>query len=316
MLDVAERAIEVFERERDDGGLARAWMHVAEVHWTRSRCAEMEQVLERALTHAERAGERRQRSRILGDLARATVIGPRSVGDGIDRCNRILERADDDVPLRAVAETMLAVLEAMSGRFDDARERWQSSMGRLEAVGLSVTVAILQMYRVFVELLAGTPGRATQSVTEAYAVLERTGERRRLATTAALLGRLLYAQGSFEESDRYSRIAEEGASRDDVVTQVLWRGTRGKLLARGGEPSAGDELVSSAVTMAAETDFLMLHGDVLCDRAEVLAAAGAPVPAAADLERAIALYERKGNAVSADAAGRSLATVTAAATRG
>jgi hypothetical protein len=90
----------------------------------------------------------------------------------------------------------------MSGRFDDARERWQSSMGRLEAVGLSVTVAILQMYRVFVELLAGTPGRATQSVTEAYAVLERTGERRRLATTAALLGRLLYAQSSFEESDR------------------------------------------------------------------------------------------------------------------
>ncbi len=316
MLDVAQRAIEVFERERDDGGLARAWMHVAEVHWTRSRCAEMEEVLERALKHAERAGERRQRSRILGDLARATVIGPRSVGDGIARCNRILERADDDVPLRAVAETMLAVLEAMSGRFDDARERWQSSMGRLEDVGLSVTVAILQMYRVFVELLAGTPGRAVPSVTEAYAVLERTGERRRLATTAALLGRLLYAQGSFEESDRYSRIAEEGASRDDVVTQVLWRGTRGKLLARGGEPGAADELVSSAVAMAAETDFLMLHGDVLCDRAEVLAATGAPEPAAADLERAIALYERKGNAVSADAAGRSLAAITAAATRG
>ena len=316
MLDVAHRAIEVFERERDDGGLARAWMHVAEVHWTRSRCAEMEEVLERALKHAERAGERRQRSRILGDLARATVIGPRSVGDGIARCNRILERADDDVPLRAVAETMLAVLEAMSGRFDDARERWQSSMGRLEDVGLSVTVAILQMYRVFVELLAGTPGRAVPSVTEAYAVLERTGERRRLATTAALLGRLLYAQGSFEESDRYSRIAEEGASRDDVVTQVLWRGTRGKLLARGGEPGAADELVSSAVAMAAETDFLMLHGDVLCDRAEVLAATGAPEPAAADLERAIALYERKGNAVSADAAGRSLAAITAAATRG
>jgi DNA-binding SARP family transcriptional activator len=316
MLDVAERAIEVFEREGDDGGLARAWMHVAEVHWTRSRCAEMEEVLERALTHAERAGERRHRSRILGDLARATVIGPRSVGDGIDRCNRILERADDDVPLRAVAETMLAVLEAMSGRFDDARERWQSSMGRLEDVGLSVTVAILQMYRVFVEMLAGTPGRAAPSVTEAYAVLERTGERRRLATTAALLGRLLYAQGSFEESDRYSRIAEQGASRDDVVTQVLWRGTRGKLLARGGEPSAADELVSSAVAMAAETDFLMLHGDVLCDRAEVLAAAGAPEPAAADLERAIALYERKGNAVSADAAGRSLVAVSAAAPRG
>ena len=316
MLDVAKRAIEVFERERDDGGLARAWMHVAEVHWTRSRCAEMEEVLERALTHAERAGERRQRSRILGDLARATVIGPRSVGDGIDRCNRILERADDDVPLRAVAETMLAVLESMSGRFDDARERWQSSMGRLEDVGLSVTIAILQMYRVFVELLAGTPGRATPSVTEAYAVLERTGERRRLATTAALLGRLLYAQGSFEGSDRYCRIAEEGASRDDVVTQVLWRGTRAKLLARGGELSAADELVSSAVAMAAETDFLMLHGDVLCDRAEVLAAAGAPEPAAADLGRAIALYEHKGNAASADAAGRSLAAVTALATRG
>src|SRR4029079_15651898 len=131
-----------------------------------------------------------------------------------------------------------------------------------------------------------------------YGVLERTGERRRLATTAALVGRLLYAQGSFEESDRYSRIAEQGASRDDVVTQVLWRGTRGKLLARGGEPSAGDELASSAVHMAAGTDFLIVHRNVLGSRAEVLAAAGAPEPAPADLERAIALYERKGNAVS------------------
>jgi DNA-binding SARP family transcriptional activator len=315
MLDVAERAIQVFERDADDGGLARAWMHVAEVHWTRSRCAEMEEVLERALTHAERAGERRQRSRILSDLARATVIGPRSVGDGIDRCNRILERAGDDVPLRAVAETMLAVLEAMSGRFDDARHRWQSSMSRLEDFGLSVTVAILQMYRVFVELLAGTPDRAVPSVTEAYSVLERTGERRRLATTAALLGRLLYVQGNLGECDRYSRIAQEGASRDDVVTQVLWRGTRGKLLARGGEPSAADDLVCSAVAMAADTDFLMLHGDALCDRAEVLVATGALEPAAAILERAVEVYARKGNVVSADAAARSMAAITAAATK-
>jgi hypothetical protein len=293
MLAVAERAIAVFERVGDDVGLSRAWSHVAQVHWTRCRCAEMEEVLEKALVHAERAGDRRERSRILSGLARAAVIGPRPVEDGIRRCNAILERAGDDITLTAVSEAILAVLEAMQGRFEPARERWRGCRRRLEEVGLTVSLAGLQMYCALVELLAGQPEAAEREAMEAYAVLERIGEHWRRPTTAAILARALCAQGRYEEAERFTRIAEGTASKDDVVTHVIWRAARAQALARTGDPRVAEELAASSVALAAQTDFLLLHADALVAHADVLAVLDRPREAAQRLDRAVALYECK-----------------------
>src|SRR5581483_2677371 len=117
MLRIADEAVETFERSDDHGGIARAWHHVAMVHWIRSRAGDMEEALERAMAHAERASDWQMQSRILGYLARATMAGPRPVTEGIGRCTDILNRAGDDVVLTAVAETMLGMLEAMQGDF-------------------------------------------------------------------------------------------------------------------------------------------------------------------------------------------------------
>jgi DNA-binding SARP family transcriptional activator/tetratricopeptide (TPR) repeat protein len=294
MMSVAEQAVDVFTRVGDKAGTARAWQHVATVHWIRSHGGEMELALERALVHAERAGDPRLRSRILGDLARASVIGPRPVADGIRRCHAILERAGDDIVLLAVTATMLGVLEAMQGEFALARQRWERSKRTLESVGLSITVANLQMYSAFVELLAGTPERALSEVADACALFERVGERGRLSTAAALMARLLYAQGRPKECDEYCAISEHTTSDDDVVSQVLWRGTRAKTLARAGRGRAALGLADSAVAMASATDFLMLEGDALSDRAEVFGTLNRPKKAGADRKAASALYERKG----------------------
>jgi DNA-binding SARP family transcriptional activator len=304
MLTVAEHALAVFDRIGDQGGLSRAWLHIAWAHWIQSHCAEMEPALERALKHAERAGERREGPRILSDMARATVIGPRPVDDGIGRCTMILERAAGDVAPTAFTEAMLAVLEAMDGRFGEARDRWRNSKRRLADVGLSFTVAVVQMYYAFIELLAGTPERAESEVAEACTVFEGIGDQGRLSSAAALLARLLYAQQRYAESEQYCRISEETASADDVVSQVLWRGTRAKVLARAGVTTDAEQLVNSGVAQAEATDFLMLHGDALGDRAEVLAIMSRPETAGRDLEHAIALYQRKGIRASADAARR------------
>ncbi len=294
MLTVARRAIELFERVDDQSGISRAWLHIAWAHWIQSHCAEMEQALERALLHAERAGNKREQPRILSDLARAAVIGPRPVPDGIKRCSAILERAGDDVAPAAFTGAMLAVLLAMDGRCEQARERWQTSKRRLAEVGLSFLVAVVQMYLAFIELLAGTPARAEPEVTEAFAAFERAGDQGRLSSAAALLGRLLYEQDRYDDAWRLIQISEETASEDDVVSQVVWRGTRAKLLARAGHGSAAEELASSGVAQAGASDFLMLHGDALRDRAEVLALVGKREQAAHDRERALGLYERKG----------------------
>jgi tetratricopeptide (TPR) repeat protein len=255
----------------------------------------MELVLERALRHADIAGEHPQRSRILRDLARATVIGPRPVPEGVTRCQEILERAGDDVPLRAVAETMLGVLEAMGGDFDTARQRSLTARRRLEDVGLTVTAVVLRMYRAFVEGLAGTPQFAIPDLVEACTLLEKVGERRRLATTAALLARLLYAAERHEEAEHFSQVTEATASKDDVVSLVVWKGTLGRLAARAGRVPEALRLADAAVDLAAKTDFVILRADALAERAEVLTLTGRSDRAARAWVGAIALYERKGS---------------------
>jgi hypothetical protein len=54
-----------------------------------------------------------------------------------------------------------------------------------------------------------------------------------------------------------------------------------------------------AVAFAAASDFLDTHGDALMDLAEVLRLAAQPDSAAAEVAKAVTLYERKGNVVSA-----------------
>lgn len=296
---VADEAIAVFKSIGDEAGLARALLHVADVHWTRCHFADMERVLEQALKHAERAGARRERSLILANLARAAVTGPRPVEDAVRRCQAIRDRAGDDLMSAVVVEIMLAVLDAMRGEFADARRRWQVTKARLEEVGRTVTLSLFEMYHAFVEMIADTPADAEPDLEQAYAVLDRSHEKSRLATISALLARVHCAQGHYTDAERYCAVSAEASTADDIVSQTIWRGTRARVLARGGDAAAAIDMATTAVALAQETDFLMLHADALCDRADALAATGQQEAAVADLEAAVALYERKGMRPSA-----------------
>ena len=79
---------------------------------------------------------------------------------------------------------------------------------------------------------------------------------------------------------------------------MLWRQARGKALARRGDLEEGERLAREAVALAGETEMLNAQADALIDLAEVLALAGRD--ATPDLDRALALYERKGNLVMAE----------------
>src|SRR5205807_443605 len=75
---------------------------------------------------------------------------------------------------------------------------------------------------------------------------------------------------------------------------------RARLLAQKGDYDAAELLARQAVAVADQTDWLNTHGDALIDLAEVYALAGQPHLAAEAAERALWLYERKGNLVSAE----------------
>jgi tetratricopeptide (TPR) repeat protein len=74
---------------------------------------------------------------------------------------------------------------------------------------------------------------------------------------------------------------------------------RAQLLARRGEHSEAEQLAREALGLAEDTDMLNWHGNVLAALAEVYVLAGRVDDGLAQLERALALYEQKGNLVAA-----------------
>jgi tetratricopeptide (TPR) repeat protein len=87
---------------------------------------------------------------------------------------------------------------------------------------------------------------------------------------------------------------------------MLWRQVRARVLARRGGHTEAEELAREAVALAEETDMLNYRANALADLGEIYVAAGRAGEGRAHLERALALYEQKGNLVSVDRAGRRL----------
>jgi tetratricopeptide (TPR) repeat protein len=300
LLRIANGAIEVFAASDDELGLARAWLHVAEVHWFRCHCAKMEEALAEALAHAERAGARREIAGALASLAPPTLVGPRPVTHAIDVCEDILRRGRDSASVEGHANAVLAVLEAMTGRFEAARDRYRETANMLEDRGLAPMRASLSMYSGMVELLAGDHEAAARELRRGYDDLGAVGHTAYLSTTAAFLAKPLYELGRDEEAFEMSRASEGAASPDDIASQVVWRGTRAKLLARRGDASAVDT-ARAAVELVGKTDLVNIAADAYADLAETLRLLGREQDALAPRDRALELYQAKGNVASAAA---------------
>jgi tetratricopeptide (TPR) repeat protein len=311
LLQAAESAIEVFERLGDDAGVAAAMSRAAAAHWGRCRMATTEEVLERALVHASNAGDRRQTLEILEVLGRALVIGPRPVEEGARRCRDILELARDEPRLDAWTRSMLAVLEAMRGREDEARRLYQDSQRGLAALGLILPLSGARMYAGVAELVLGNPAAAEREFRDGCSMLEEIGERGTLSTMTAFLARALAVQGHYQEVEQLTVASERAASESDLASQVLWRGARARALAHRGEFDAAERLAREAVSMSEAADFTNTRADLLVDLADVLGEMR-PIDADDALSRALLLYEAKGNIAAAsrlrDSLRRSLPT--------
>ena len=307
----AERAARIFEDIDDQRGLAKAWGVIGEAHWMKCHFANAEEAYEKSLDHARQAGDARQESWGLYMLAAGAAWGPLPAAEGIRRCEEILAHAGTTRIVEARGLLALAVLFAMGGHFDDARSKAAHGRAILEDGGFKILTAAYSQSSAFVEKLAGDAQAAERELRTGYAILEGMGEKGYLSTVAAELAQALYEQDRFDESDRYTRVSEELGPLDDFATQVEWRGTRAKVLARRGEIESAVALVDEAVALAADTDYLNLQADARTDLAEVLTLAGRIGDAASRSREALELYERKGNIVSAARVRASLADLEA-----
>ena len=99
-------------------------------------------------------------------------------------------------------------------------------------------------------------------------------------------------------------MAAELTDEEDVASNVLWRSARARIDAHGrdgdGAASRAVGLAEEAVTMAATTQDLVLQADARVALADVLMAVGRDADSATvPLREALALYDRKGDEISA-----------------
>ena len=301
MLQAAEHAAEVFERIGDDAGLARSLRRIADVYWLRCRVEPGEPLLQRALEHALRADDEGEVAKIRQALIQGAAVGPMPVETAISRCKEVSAESGRDPLTEAVAANALSYLNAMAGRFGEARELSSRSREILEDLGLALMLPTLDAWTGQVEMLAGDPVAAERLWRRAYQALDGLGEKGNLSTIAAYLGEALCEQERYDEAEELTAASESMTFPDDVTSQIAWRTVRAKVAVRKGDHERAELLAADAVARAAATDWPHLRGGALEALAEVQVAKGQIDDAAATAREALSLYKAKGSAAAADA---------------
>jgi class 3 adenylate cyclase/predicted ATPase len=291
------------EATGDNGALARAWRLLELVHGVSGRYKPAGNANEKAIEYAKRAGDRVLEMRLYASSAQAVLSGPMPVPNGIARCEALIQIGEGDRRAQAMTLAALAHLRAMNADFDRARDDYRRGRAILEELGLRFDASTMSIDSGPVELLAGDPGAAEAELRKDYEALDAIGERNYISSIAGLLAEALYRQGRFEEAMKYATFCAEIAAPSDVYSQYLWRGIRGKLLARDGAADAGIQLAASGVTETRASDDIEGQGNALMFLAEAQAAAGRSEDAVRSAEEARGLFEAKGNIVSAGRAG-------------
>jgi len=299
VLEAVEAALPAFERLGDHRGLARAWRLLWYVHGTACRWTAAEGAVRRVMEHAVLAGDHRLGTGFVGSLAFCALYGPTPVPAALAECERLLPQAQGDRKAEAHILLMMSNLEAMRGSFDTARDLYRRSRAAMEELGWKMQAARTSLVSGPVEILAGDPTAAEAELRRDFAALEAMGERNYISTTAGFLAEALYQAGSIDEAEEFASRCRELAAPDDVVTQMLWRTVLAKVLSARGAFEQAEALGRQAVDLTRSTDEPDSKGLALIDLAEVLAAAGKEVEAAQAAGQAAAVFEAKGNLVSA-----------------
>jgi class 3 adenylate cyclase/tetratricopeptide (TPR) repeat protein len=295
----ATSAIPVFEELGDETGLARARRALGVVAIRAGRYADAQRHVDRALAHARAARSADEQARAADVLCTALLFGPAEASFAADRCRELLDGARGNLVLQANVASSLAGIVAMLGAWDEARSLYARARGIFEELGLRMPLAGLTQITGPIELLAGDAEAAARELKTGFEILSAAGARGPLAPQAALLARALIAQGRDDEAAPLLELAEEVMS-EDLPSQVVVSAVRSQAATRSGQLDAAREAALAAIEAADRTDALNLAAEAHAALAAALAASGSAEESRAALERALELYERKGNISAAE----------------
>jgi tetratricopeptide (TPR) repeat protein len=197
----------------------------------------------------------------------------------------------------------------MLGRFEEGRELLAQSKSIFAELGAKYNFAEACWAGAQLERLAGDAPAAERELREALRIFEEMGTKRYSAYVRAQLARVVHEQGRDDEALERLDQAEQEGTGENIRFQLQWRTARAKVLSGRGQSAEAARLAREAVDIVAATDNINAHADALVDLAAVLRVGDDKAEAAAALEKAVALYEEKGNVLCAERARADHATL-------
>jgi class 3 adenylate cyclase/tetratricopeptide (TPR) repeat protein len=270
----ARRAMSMFEEVRDDRGLAKGWTLLALSHMLQGRFSAAADAWEQAADHASITGDRREELEDLSWVPIAAWCGPATVDASIRRCEAIVRRAGGDRKTTAIALATIGTLEAMRGRFSEARSLAARANALMEEVNLPGWKGALTQLSGWIELFAGDAAAAEQELRVGVEILRGIGELSWLSSTAAILAEALYERGDVEGADALTRESEAAAGPEDIYSQALLRSVRAKIFAGSREPQEAEGVAREAISLADGSDFTFLQVVTRIALGKVLETAG------------------------------------------
>ena len=303
----ATEAVPVFEQAEASAPLAEAWWAIAEVHLFHCEFEEMRAALEQGLAAAQGAS-REERARLKHAVGLAAMLGPTPVEEARRLCGQLRGQVEDHPVYAALLLLYEAHLEALDGRFEDARAKAETSRRPMEEFGRRILLGSQRRYSGQIELLAGEDGAAEALLRDGYRTLREFGERGNAASVAAFLARALQALGRGDEAEAMAVEAVDLGSPEDVEMHVYSHLARAGARLAAGAVDDAVAIASRAVDIAERTDASTMRGDALLELGRALRGAGAEEDADDAVRRALELYNAKGNRVGAATAREFLAS--------
>ncbi|HUL84744.1 MAG TPA: adenylate/guanylate cyclase domain-containing protein [Actinomycetota bacterium] len=289
--------IPALEARGDDLALTKAWQLIADGYGRQGLYESMREPLERGVFHARKAGDRLEASEALQGLSYLSWSGLTPAAEGIRRCEEVLEAVAEDRRTAAEVYAALGALHAMLGDFDQARALVARHAEILRDLGLWYGAWEAAWMRWEVERLAGDLVAAERVARFALGSLPTEGETIARADLMTILGLAACGLGRYEEAVTYVEQSERlGVSQ--VFSTIARCGAGARALAHLGDLDRGLALAEQGVALAETTETLDLKGLALTAHADVVVLARGPGDAVPILERALDLFERKGNVVS------------------
>jgi DNA-binding SARP family transcriptional activator/tetratricopeptide (TPR) repeat protein len=291
LVAIAREAADFFAEAGHHNGLAEA---IFLLGWLEQRGGHPVGALNsgrRSLEHAQRGGALREQLAAAVQISRNLIGGPTPVPDCIAEIESLLGQHAEPNP---IVMGVLARAYAMSGEFDEARRLLDRARPLLiERMRVRRLLAFIAWDSAEVETLAGDASAAVSAYRAALAPFRNGNEAEHVGETSSRLALVLAAQGHLDEARALANQAQAMTPTDCVVVRALAMMAAARTLPLDG--------VEASLAMAAESVNLApdpmpnLKADLLIEQSRVQAAAGLAEDARSSVDRAISLYESKGN---------------------